>query len=234
MLQEIRSQFEKNGDPKIAIAAQHFFKEGIKTYGFKAADVTKIAKPYFALIDKMPKAEVFKLCEELIKSGYQEEFGTACEFCYRKRKQFEKSDFKLFEKWVKTYVDNWAKCDIFCNHSMNALIEMYPELIVDIKKWTKSKNRWVKRGVAVTFILSARHGRFIDDVFEIADDLLTDPDDMVQKGYGWALKAAGEHDPQRVYDFVVTRASQMPRTAFRYAIEKLPEDMRKKAMSIGK
>ena len=232
MLKEIRSKLSEMADPKIAESAKHFFKEGIKTYGMKSAAVTGIAKDYFPQIDKMNKADVFKTCEELMKSDYQEEFGIACEFTYRIRKQFEKSDFKIFEKWISTYINNWAKCDTFCNHSLNSLVEKEPELISDIKKWTKSKNRWVRRAAAVTFILSARHGRFIDDVFEIADSMLADADDMVQKGYGWALKAASEMQPNRVYDFVVARHSKMPRTAYRYAIEKLPAGMRKSAMEL--
>jgi 3-methyladenine DNA glycosylase AlkD len=232
MLQEILNKFKSAGDPKIAAGAMRFFKEPIKSYGLKSADASKIAKEYFAQIDSMEKSDVFELCEELMKTDYMEAFSAACEFCYRARKKFEKSDFKIFENWVGAYINNWAKCDTFCNHSVNALVEAYPALIADIKKWTRSKNRWVRRAAAVTFILSARHGRFIDDVFEIADDMLTDDDDMVQKGYGWALKAAGEYAPDRVYDFVTQRVSRMPRTAYRYAIEKLPLQMRRAAMKL--
>ncbi|MDR1338133.1 MAG: DNA alkylation repair protein [Rickettsiales bacterium] len=232
MLKDIRAQLRKNADPAIAESSKRFFKEEIKTYGFKSADVSKIARAYFPQIDKMKKSEVFELCDDLVKSDYMEEFSIACEFCYRRHRDFEKSDFKIFEKWVAAYVNNWAKCDTFCNHSVNALVEKFPELVSDIKKWSKSKNRWVRRASAVIFILSARRGRFVDDVFEIAEKLLTDPDDMVQKGYGWALKAAGEFAPKRVYDFVTARVATMPRTAYRYAIEKLPADMRKKAMAL--
>lgn len=48
--------------------------------------------------------------------------------------------------------------------------------------------------------------------------MLTDKDDMVQKGYGWMLKAASPASTQDVFDFVVSKKSMMPRTALRYAI----------------
>lgn len=232
MLKEIQNELLKISDPQVAKSGRRFFKEEIKIHGVKTPDVKKLAREYFPKIDKMEKSAVFDLCEKLMQTDYQEEFFVACEFSYRIKKKFEKSDFKIFEKWVKNYINNWAKCDSFCNHTMGELIEKFPELITEIKKWTSSKNLWVRRAAAVTFILPARHGKFVDDVFEIADSILLDNEDMVQKGYGWALKAASQKRPQCVYDFVVNRVGQMPRTAYRYAIEKLPVEMKKKAMSL--
>jgi len=232
MQKEIQNRLSKLADADVKKSGERFFKEGVKLHGVKSGDVRKLAKEYFAQIDAMAKNEVFALCEDLMQTDYLEEFSIACDFAYRKRRNFDKKDFKTFEKWVNTYVNNWAKCDTFCNHTNADLIEKFPELIAELKKWARSKNRWVRRAAAVTFILPARHGKFIVDVFAIADIMLTDTDDMVQKGYGWALKAASETDPKPVYDFVIARHKEMPRTAYRYAIEKLPPDMRKKAMRL--
>ncbi len=69
------------------------------------------------------------------------------------------------------------------------------------------------------------------DIFEIADILLLDEDDLVQKGYGWMLKAASQAHQQEVFDYVVRNKKTMPRTALRYAIEKMPKDLRLQAMS---
>ena len=35
----------------------------------------------------------------------------------------------MFERWVDQYVDNWAKCDTLCNHTIGTFVEMYPEFI---------------------------------------------------------------------------------------------------------
>ena len=66
--------------------------------------------------------------------------------------------------------------------------------------------------------------------FEIADLLLLDGDDLVQKGYGWMLKAASQSHESEVFDYVIRNKHQMPRTALRYAIEKMPAEMKRKAM----
>jgi 3-methyladenine DNA glycosylase AlkD len=82
----------------------------------------------------------------------------------------------------------------------------------------------------VTLILPARKGLFLKEVFEISDSLLTDKDDMVQKGYGWRLMEASKKHHAEVFDYLMKWKAKMPRTALRYAIEKMPVEMRQKAM----
>jgi 3-methyladenine DNA glycosylase AlkD len=230
MFIKIRQQLKQNSDPHTKDTGQKFFKEKVKTYGVKTAIVTKIAKLYDKEISGMDKNDVFAVCEEFWRSGYMEESFIACHFSYLIRKNFEPADFKVFEKWVGSYVSNWASCDTLCNHTVAAFVEMYPEYIKNLKKWTGSKNRWIKRAAAVTLIIPARNGKFLNDIFEIADGLLADDDDLVQKGYGWMLKAASEAHQKQVFEYVMKNKT-MPRTALRYAIEKMPEDLKNMAMA---
>lgn len=187
MLKAIRQKLKENIDIHTKETGQKFFKEKIKTYGVKTAVVTKIAKEHYKAILSMDKKEVFELCEELWRSGYMEESFIACHYSYLIRKKYEPADFEVFEKWLDSYVSNWASCDTLCNHTVGAFVEMYPQYLENLKRWAKSKNRWVKRGAAVTLIIPARNGKFLNVIFEIADSLLSDKDDLVQKGYGWML-----------------------------------------------
>ena len=82
----------------------------------------------------------------------------------------------------------------------------------------------------MSLIVPVRNRLLLEKVFRTADSLLVDKDDMVQKGYGWMLKEASNRFPGEVFGYVMKNKSQMPRTALRYAIEKLPVDKRKKAM----
>lgn len=176
------------------------------------------------------KNEIFVICEELWKSGYLEESFVACNWSYSLHKQYAPEDFFVFENWLRLYVNNWASCDTFCNHTMGTLVEMYPQFLENLIQWTQSENRWLRRGAAVTLIIPARHGKFLEYVFRIADALLVDKDDLVQKGYGWILKAASETHQKEVFDYVIKNKSIMPRTALRYAIEKLPAELIRQAM----
>lgn len=231
IISAVRKALNDNVDEKTKRTAQNFFKEEIKYYGVKVSIVTKLGIKYFEDIKDKPKSEIFTLCEELWKSGITEETYIACNWSYYIHGQYEPSDFQLFEKWINLYVDNWASCDTLCNHTIGTFIEMYPDYIHRLKEWTRSDNRWVKRAAAVTLIIPARKGLFLKDIFEIADILLLDKDDLVQKGYGWMLKAASEAHQQEVFDYVMSKKAIMPRTSLRYAIEKMPKELKAQAMA---
>ena len=231
IIELIREELNKNADHREVEIGQHFFKEKVKFYGVKTAVVGKIGKEYFKSVRDKKKPEIFMLCEELWRSGYMEESYIACNWSFYIHKDYESYDFKVFEKWVNYYVSNWAACDTLCNHTIGTIVEMYPEYLSDLKKWAKSKNRWMRRASAVSLIIPARRGKFLKDIFEIADILLLDNDDLVQKGYGWMLKETSKPHQREVFDYVIQNKKIMPRTALRYAIEKMPKELREKAMS---
>lgn len=230
IIAKIQEELKQNSDPQTKVSQERFFKEAVKIYGVKTAIVTKIAKKYDSDILAMQKSEVFALCDELWQSGYMEESFIACHYAYLIREIYKPDDFNIFEKWVNNYVSNWAACDSLCNHSIGSFVDKYPQFLESLKKWTRSDNRWTRRAAAVTLIIPARNGKFLKEVFEIANNLLMDSEDLVQKGYGWLLKAASQAHQKEVFEYVIKNKAQMPRTALRYAIEKMPKDLRTKAM----
>lgn len=229
IIEKIREELKEKMDDQIRESSQHFFREKIKCYGVKTPVTTQIGKAWYKQIKTASKSQIFDLCEKLWQSGYIEESFIACNWSFYIHKKYESNDILIFEKWIQYYVNNWASCDTLCNHSVGMMIEMYPECIHKLKDFAKSENRWMRRAAAVSFILPARKGKFLSDILEIADILLFDKDDLVQKGYGWMLKAASESHQQAVFDYVI-RNKSMPRTALRYAIEKMPKEMKAIAM----
>ena len=53
---------------------------------------------------------------------------------------------------------------------------------------------------------------------------------MVQKGYGWMLKAASQAHQDEVFYYVMKRKATMPRTSLRYAIEKMSPELKAQVM----
>jgi len=230
ILEKVRRELLEGSDEKTRQSGLRYFKEEVNLYGIGSKNVSEIARTNFALIRKAGKDEILSLCDSLWQSGMMEESFVACAWSEKLTSAFVPSDFVILEKWVHNYVSNWASCDTLCNHTVGDFIQRYPEYIAELKKWARSDNRWVKRASAVSLIIPARKGKFLDDIFEIANILLLDRDDMVQKGYGWMLKAASQAHEQEVFSYVMAHTSVMPRTALRYAIEKMPPALRVKAM----
>jgi 3-methyladenine DNA glycosylase AlkD len=230
VIARIRNDLTARADPEIRRVSRRFFKEEISCYGIKTATVIAIAKTYWKEVRSLDKKEIFGLCEELYRSGMMEEAFIVSNWVPNLKDRFEPEDFTVFGHWIDTFITNWATCDGLCNHAVGDFIVKYPEFIEELKLWTRSENRWMRRASAVSLIIPAKHGKFLEDVLGIATLLLTDQDDMVQKGYGWLLKEASRQHTGEVFAFVMENKKRMPRTALRYAIELMPKDLKAEAM----
>jgi 3-methyladenine DNA glycosylase AlkD len=230
VIARIRQELMEHADPEIQKTSKRFFKESIVCYGMKTATAIAIAKRYWKEVKEQSKPEIFALCEELYKSGYLEESFIASNWTHTLSERYEREDFIVFRHWIDTYITNWASCDGFCNHTMGNFVGQYPDYTDELKRWTHSENRWMRRAAAVSLIVPAKQGGFLKESIEIADLLLTDSDDMVQKGYGWLLKEVSRKHKNTVFSFVMRNKRRMPRTALRYAIELMPKDLKAEAM----
>jgi 3-methyladenine DNA glycosylase AlkD len=230
LLNILRNELAAKADPVWKAGAERYFKEPVRFYGLSNSMARKIGSGYYRQLKGLGKDEILELCGELMQSGFMEETIIACDWSNRLRRQFEPGDFATFERWISQYVNNWAACDTLCNHTVAEFIMKYPAYLSELKRFTQSENRWMRRAAAVTLIIPAARGKFLSDIFEIATLLLHDGDDLVQKGYGWMLKAAAGSNRQEVFGFILAHKATMPRTALRYAIEKMPVEMKAEAM----
>ncbi len=206
------------------------YQETPKLYGVPSPVVRKLSSEFFRKIKNRSKPAILQLCEDLVNSGFAEERTIAFDWVFRLRRMYEKSDFLLYEMWLTKHVHSWGTCDDLCTHALGALILQFPDCIHKMRKWRRSGNRWLRRASAVGLIYSIRRKAHLEDVLETAEALLTDPDIVVQKGYGWMLKEASNHFPTQIFGFVLKNRREMPRTALRYSIEKLSPQLRTEAM----
>lgn len=229
-LLEIRNALQSiaTDDKKQSIA--YFFKHEIQCLGVSSPQTQQIGRRILQELKGKNKAFVFELAENLFQTGYIEEALMAAQLVYNQKQKFEPQDFFVFEKWIAAYVNNWAVCDTFCNQTIGTMIMNFPEFVQQVKQWGLSPNLWMRRAAAVSFIYPAKKELFIEDQMEIALLLLEDQEDMVQKGYGWMLKVLSQPQTLLVFDFIEQYKSRMPRTALRYAIEKMPKNLRNQAM----
>jgi 3-methyladenine DNA glycosylase AlkD len=228
---ELRRELAAAADAKYRDLIQRFFKEPIDVYGVRTVNVNRISREYFKRVKDLPKDEVFEMCELLHQGTRFEEHAIAFSWAAKLAAKFEPSDFKMLERWVKLHVSNWAACDTLCCGALGEFLVRFPKFLPKVQAWAKSRSRWLRRASAVAMILPARRGLYHDVAYKTADILLLDEDDMVQKGYGWMLKEISNRQPREVLDFVLKRKDRMPRTALRYAIEKLPPAWKKRAMA---
>lgn len=177
--------------------------------------------------------EALDLCEEFLARRDWAMGVIAFDWAYRVKDQYAEETYGVFYRWLKEYVRGWGDCDDFCTHAFGELLRQRKELFPQVLEWTGDPAFWVRRASAVVLIPSILRG---DGEglwpFAVADRLLADEHDLVRKGYGWMLKCLSQQDPRGVEAYLTAHCREMPRVAYRYALEKLDRETRTRLMAL--
>jgi len=126
--------------------------------------------------------------------------------------------------------NNWDLVDTSAYHILGRhLLETGASTAV-LDRLAGSKNLWRRRIAIVSTYAFIRAGK-LAPTFRIADVLLADPHDLIHKASGWMLREAGKRDMQALVRWLKPRYRRMPRTMLRYAIERFPEEERKRYLA---
>lgn len=131
----------------------------------------------------------------------------------------------------------WSHVDDFCIGVMQPLLLAHRRPALEmLRQWNRSPNRWKRRASVVAFVRKVgASGDFVDEALELCDNLVCDPEDLVQKGVGWALKDAMRSSPGRVVAYVKElRRRGAPATITLYAIRDLKGAERREVLAVRK
>jgi 3-methyladenine DNA glycosylase AlkD len=230
ILSEIRTELKKAENKERAEHETRYFKETIKCYGTGLQKAHNVAEEIIGKYKPDLKTSI-SLAEKLFEGGWFEEGLVGIDLMRKHVKEFEYAAMSVFERWIdRAYITNWAHSDDLSAHLMAEVLAKYPETAKRLVSWTASENRWKRRIAAVSFIIEAKKGNYLEEIFTIAKALMSDKDDLVQKGSGWMLREAVKGNEKKALDFLTKYKLQLPRTTLRYAIERLPEAKRKELM----
>jgi len=146
----IREELASQASKETRERFQRFFKEEVRCYGVRTGPVVALARRYWKDIRSREKEEIFDLCVELYRSGYCEEAFIVSTWVRLMKNRYEPSDLDIFERWIDAYISNWAACDEFCKHSVGGLIGRFPGKVVELDRWARSGNLWLRRAAAVS------------------------------------------------------------------------------------
>lgn len=197
---------------------QRFFRdEGkeSKFLGIRMADIFTLAKKYMDL----SIADI----EKLLKSKYYEaRMGAVSimDFQARDKKTSTKRKKELYDLYILRHdcIDNWDMVDRSAPYVVGGYLVDKPRRI--LYKLAKSKNVWERRTAIVATYYFIRQDD-VADTFKIAEILIHDDHDLIQKAVGSWIREAGKRDKLKLIAFLDRFASAMPRTTLRYAVEKL-------------
>jgi len=179
-------------------------------------------------------ADAMTLADELIEDPYLDTKGVAVELVRLFHRQFTRGLLPRWKRWLaRNHSSNWATTDAICGYLVGPLVLADPSLVPRVASWSRDRNMWVRRASAVGLIPSARKGRALDAVYAVAGRLHGDREDLIQKAVGWMLREAGKTDAVRLERYLKANVRIIPRTTFRYAIEKFSAAKRKQLLTLG-
>jgi 3-methyladenine DNA glycosylase AlkD len=215
--------------PERAAASGWFFKTGEGQYGagdqfagVRVPDIRTVSKQFVAL----SLSEVQKLLDSPI---HEHRLAAVIILSSQYKKADVAGKQAIYDLYLtnvyKERVNNWDIVDSSAHFIVGAHLASHPSDILE--RLARSESLWQRR----VAIISTFHFLRIGDpapTLQIAQLLLHDKQDLIQKAVGWALREMGKHcDTKLLTDFLDRHAATMPRTALRYAIEHLSAERRR-------
>ena len=204
------------------------YGEGDKFIGVRMGQLFALAKEF---ID-MPPSEI----EKLLESPIHEVRAGGCSIMGKQatsKKTPESRRKELYDLYLRRHdrINNWDLVDLASYKVVGSYLFDFDKPRVVLYKLARSKDMWERRTAIVSTLYFIGKGD-LADAFKIAEILLKDDQDLIHKGTGWALRYAGDKNRQKLLSFLDKHAATMPRTALRYAIEKLDKGQRQHYLSM--
>jgi 3-methyladenine DNA glycosylase AlkD len=228
---QIRRALKNGGSADHAAGVQWFFKDAIKSHGWYTADLRRAAVRFRQDLKNERGLEfLVEVADHLFSGPVLEEKIAAVFLLEKLDAEFGDREFKLFESWLDR-IGSWADHDGLVHYLIAPMVAARPVRAKAVFRWAKSPNRWHRRAACVALIRGARVKMFFPEITKLSDLLLTDEDDMVQKGLGWLLRETAKYDAKRTVPYLMTIRDVAPRLVLRTASETLPSAVRKRVLA---
>jgi 3-methyladenine DNA glycosylase AlkD len=232
-LASLKGDLAIKANPEKAAFFPRFFKTGPGDYGegdlflgITVPDCRNIARSY----KDLPLPETI----ELLHSKWHEERLVALLIMVLVfQRGSKKTQQEIYEQYLAntTFINNWDLVDTSARDIVGQYIYEHSEELAKLDKLANSKLLWGRRiSIIATFYFLQKGDPA--PTLHIAEKLLSDKYDLIQKAVGWMLREMGKRvDQQLLLDFIAQHHSTMPRTTLRYAIEKFSPETRRKLLA---
>lgn len=226
-------ELQTMASPDDALFLQGYFKTAEGQYGAGDVFIGVRMGPVRAMAKKfkqLPLGEVQKLLDSKIHECRMTGL-IILDLQYAKADETDRQ--KIFDLYLKNVyagrVNNWDLVDVTSRQVIGEhLLNRPRDLLYEL---AHSQDIWQKRVALLSSFTFINHGDPSTSL-DLAEILLHDEHDLIQKAVGWMLREIGKRcDRAILLDFLNKHAHEMPRTMLRYSIEHLPPEQRKHYMN---
>jgi 3-methyladenine DNA glycosylase AlkD len=233
---ETRRALKRLARPAGDFDASRYFRgeHGLGFYNVGTKPMRALARSvYLAHRGRWGIGQAMAFADSVITDRYLEVKSVGIEVVARYRRDFSPELLARWKRWLAgNHSANWATTDAICGMLIGPLLVGHAEHARQMRSWAKDRNMWVRRASIVGLLPLVRASRQIDLVYDIARRLHPDPNDLIHKAVGWALREAGKIDPERLERYLRANVGVIPRTTFRYAIERFSPARRRQLLAL--
>lgn len=222
------------GSATMAQVALRFFKTGKGEYG-EGDRFFGIRAPVLHALVRDLKGAGLEVAVPLLKSGWHEARSVALLLLVRLYKKGDTATQKtIYDVYLKStrYINGWDLVDLSAEHIVGAFLADKPALRTRVlNKLARSHSLWERRIAMLATFHYIKKGDYTETL-RIAEILVHDSEDLIQKAVGWMLREVGKRIGEEYEEPFLKRFQKtMPRTMLRYAIERFAEPKRKRYMA---
>jgi 3-methyladenine DNA glycosylase AlkD len=228
---QIRGALRDGGSSEHAVGVAWFFKEEIKSHGWYTAELRRAAVEVRREVRRDHGLDfLIDVADQLFSGSVLEEKVAAVFLLEKLDREFGEREFKRFDSWLDR-ISSWADHDALVHDLIAPMIVSKPGRARIVFRWAKSPNRWRRRAACVALVRGARAKMFFSEITRLSDLLVSDEDDMVQKGLGWLLRETAKFDRKRTVRYLTKIRGTATRRVLRTACETLPRATRKRILA---
>ena len=216
---EVLDHLNGLADPEVAAHSKRYFKTAEGQYGF-GDRFLGIRVPAIRQAVKIFHAAPLSDAEKLLKSEYHEVRLFALLLLVHRYTQGgaleQETIYHLYLNNTR-YVNNWDLVDSSAPYIVGAFLDKRDRSV--LYDLCQSKALWERRIAIMSTFYFIRKNQF-DDALHIAEQLLSDKEELIHKAVGWMLREVGKRALTVEVAFLNEYYQKMPRIMLRYAIEK--------------
>lgn len=201
----LSQKFGKLSNPAKASGAKAYMRNKSEFYGIDSQTRRQLLKEFIAECGYPPYAKLEEMIHYAWEQPQREWQYTALEIA---SKYVKKADTDLIDlsEWMIIHKSWWDSVDFIAPNIAGMLFKKFPEVKMQyIESWMLSGNIWLQRSC---LIHQLRYNKTTDAdlLFHLCERLSGHPDFFIRKAIGWSLRQYSKFEPQKVIDFVNTKA----------------------------
>jgi len=215
-LQKAETIFINNTNATNAQAMSKYMRHLFPFFGIKKPQRVTLTKETINLFSKTANEnDILKTAKALWNKKEREFHYLAMDLLHKNKKKLTISSFKTIE-WMLLQNQWWESVDGLSSNAISPLVEKFPELKSEMKRFSEHKNFWLQR-VAIIHQLPYKHNTDQAFLFGVCLKHAGQSEFFIRKAIGWALRQYARTTPKEVDLFIKTHRGRLSPLSIREA-----------------